>query len=710
MTQPSRGHASHCRFLASAQVLKGIRALAHDADTHAEIMDKAGACILRAARQRSGRGHAAVPTRQDALQLLCLMCRSRDGAVSIFWHRALECLVAEVQALGAGGGAGQAELQPGAIRILEAVTRLVSTDMVRVRLNVGLRRLVPSTPAPAPPHGDVHEPQVTQHVTQLDGLAAHFCAGHEPEFCRVEGPMHWSGFGSARPRSVLDELRDYTVVREADRGLQAFAKFRRTSKDQVQAMLMTPRTPNARRASMGAVSTESGGGGGGAAGGGGQFASGMRKPSLPNLANMPSAWAKIQRRASFHVTLPEQRSPASEPRSTRSADGARAAHVTFGSTDFMSTPKPGMNRLGMAMPRRMNRVSTSELDPESAEASEAGLARESPPLDGWESADGEDEARDEDGEPQRERLRLQGRVVVAGLKREATDSTLWVDHALRAQEQGASAVVRGCPKNIDFLRCNDSTDIDLCIPVYTVPWQSYMKLQALVQRPPTQHGASMEPENEIVISVAWERHNRWWAHEQLVPTLWRMLHSVVDARDDKDASAKSVRRLLCTLGGDTSDWVHPPPFVSLRPEVRGLRILSLDGGGVRGLATLEILRAVEAKTGLKVGDMFDMIVGTSVGGMIAMALASKKQSLDQIFAFVKRVPQEVFAKPFENKKLSEYVGDLRAALTAEKYDVKNLVEVLQAYFGSTGSLLESGAQPGALKCCVISAQVRIIFI
>ena len=53
----------------------------------------------------------------------------------------------------------------------------------------------------------------------------------------------------------------------------------------------------------------------------------------------------------------------------------------------------------------------------------------------------------------------------------------------------------------------------------------------------------------------------------------------------------------------------------------GARVLCLDGGGVRGLVQLEILRQLEERMGGEpVTKLFDYIVGTSTGGIIALAL------------------------------------------------------------------------------------------
>ena len=52
----------------------------------------------------------------------------------------------------------------------------------------------------------------------------------------------------------------------------------------------------------------------------------------------------------------------------------------------------------------------------------------------------------------------------------------------------------------------------------------------------------------------------------------------------------------------------------------GSRVLFLDGGGIRGLIQIEVLQQLEQKTGRKVIELFDWIVGTSTGAIIALGL------------------------------------------------------------------------------------------
>jgi patatin-like phospholipase/acyl hydrolase len=51
------------------------------------------------------------------------------------------------------------------------------------------------------------------------------------------------------------------------------------------------------------------------------------------------------------------------------------------------------------------------------------------------------------------------------------------------------------------------------------------------------------------------------------------------------------------------------------------RILSLDGGGIKGAFTASVLTAFEQEIGGPIGDYFDLIAGTSTGGILALGLA-----------------------------------------------------------------------------------------
>ena len=59
-------------------------------------------------------------------------------------------------------------------------------------------------------------------------------------------------------------------------------------------------------------------------------------------------------------------------------------------------------------------------------------------------------------------------------------------------------------------------------------------------------------------------------------------------------------------------------------QTAGSRMLFLDGGGMKGLVQIEILGDIERRTGRKITDLFDWIVGTSTGAIIALGLVYGK--------------------------------------------------------------------------------------
>ena len=50
------------------------------------------------------------------------------------------------------------------------------------------------------------------------------------------------------------------------------------------------------------------------------------------------------------------------------------------------------------------------------------------------------------------------------------------------------------------------------------------------------------------------------------------------------------------------------------------RILTLDGGGIKGAFAASFLQTIEEATGKRIADHFDLIAGTSTGGIIALGL------------------------------------------------------------------------------------------
>ncbi len=112
------------------------------------------------------------------------------------------------------------------------------------------------------------------------------------------------------------------------------------------------------------------------------------------------------------------------------------------------------------------------------------------------------------------------------------------------------------------------------------------------------------------------------------------------------------------------------------------RILALDGGGLRGILTLGILKSIEGELGARHGDdpafrlchYFDLIAGTSTGAIIAAALAIG-MSVDEITEEYRELGSRVFTRSL-----------LRQGLLRAKYDESRLIEELKTVYGADTTL------------------------
>lgn len=109
------------------------------------------------------------------------------------------------------------------------------------------------------------------------------------------------------------------------------------------------------------------------------------------------------------------------------------------------------------------------------------------------------------------------------------------------------------------------------------------------------------------------------------------------------------------------------------------RILSLDGGGIRGALTLGYLQRLEdilrQRAGddpdFRLSDYFDLIGGTSTGSIIATGLAMGF-SVEKLQGIYQALSDQVFKKSL-----------LRFGLFSAKFPVEPLQEALTQYFGDT---------------------------
>ena len=119
------------------------------------------------------------------------------------------------------------------------------------------------------------------------------------------------------------------------------------------------------------------------------------------------------------------------------------------------------------------------------------------------------------------------------------------------------------------------------------------------------------------------------------------------------------------------------------PRDRRFRILAIDGGGIRGVFPATFLGELEKRhtNGRPIGEYFDLVAGTSTGGILAIGLAAGLSAGDLQNLYVQRGP-EIFPR-----LVGGWVGRLIRGLTwpwylgKARYDRKALEDILRQKLG-----------------------------
>ncbi len=109
------------------------------------------------------------------------------------------------------------------------------------------------------------------------------------------------------------------------------------------------------------------------------------------------------------------------------------------------------------------------------------------------------------------------------------------------------------------------------------------------------------------------------------------------------------------------------------------KILCIDGGGIKGLYSAEVLNTLEHTYG-PLSDYFDMICGTSTGGIIALGI-SAKIPMQNIVAFYETKGTSIFSQWKKFWPLRDFLLILRQALICSKYSNRALKKALEEVFG-----------------------------
>jgi uncharacterized protein len=116
------------------------------------------------------------------------------------------------------------------------------------------------------------------------------------------------------------------------------------------------------------------------------------------------------------------------------------------------------------------------------------------------------------------------------------------------------------------------------------------------------------------------------------------------------------------------------------PTDRDLRVLSLAGGGFLGLYTAVVLEELEARSAGPLARRFDLIAGTSIGAVLALALAFEVPMSRLVRLFKNQGPAVFSSRALPSGAVTRLL-DLSRSVLGPKYSGQALREALQAEFG-----------------------------
>ena len=146
------------------------------------------------------------------------------------------------------------------------------------------------------------------------------------------------------------------------------------------------------------------------------------------------------------------------------------------------------------------------------------------------------------------------------------------------------------------------------------------------------------------------------------------------------------------------------------------KILSIDGGGIRGIIPALLLAEIERRTQKPIFTLFDLITGTSSGGILALGLTKPRLRSDasdtlpvaeytaeDLLQLFLEYGVEVFYEPLFHRLL----GPLDDIFLQPKYPSESKEEILRQYFGT--ALLENNLKEVFVTSYDIEKRIPIFF-
>ena len=142
-------------------------------------------------------------------------------------------------------------------------------------------------------------------------------------------------------------------------------------------------------------------------------------------------------------------------------------------------------------------------------------------------------------------------------------------------------------------------------------------------------------------------------------------------------------------------------FFSFLSRFSNKKIISFDGGGVRTIASIVFLKKLEAESGKKVSDIFDMFIGTSAGAFNAACFAYGGFTADKV--------KRYWSKSYLDKIMkSSFFWDKASLIQARpRYESEGRIKVLKEIFGE--STLKDSNKPFLSFAYDIEKREHVVF-
>ncbi|WP_078546557.1 CBASS cGAMP-activated phospholipase [Litchfieldia alkalitelluris] len=120
-----------------------------------------------------------------------------------------------------------------------------------------------------------------------------------------------------------------------------------------------------------------------------------------------------------------------------------------------------------------------------------------------------------------------------------------------------------------------------------------------------------------------------------------------------------------------------------------MKILCIDGGGIRGVFAISILKQIENELGECISNYFDVIAGTSTGSIIAASITMKRKMSDVLQSyeqygkkiFIPKSKFGLFKSIYSDQYLRKYLKEAFRGISLEDIDKPLLIPAVNASNG-----------------------------